>query len=115
MSIEQLVGRFVEIGVEQDEALLRDEIGKFNHLFDDMVAVEEELRARPGDQRQALLALYDHSNMQVRLNAVKATLAITPEAGRRALEAISNSRHFPQAGDAGMAIWALDRGIFKPT
>jgi hypothetical protein len=31
------------------------------------------------------------------------------------LEAIANSRKYPQAGDAGMTLDALDRGIFKPS
>jgi hypothetical protein len=30
------------------------------------------------------------------------------------IEAISESSHFPQAGDAGMCLWALDQGISKP-
>ncbi len=115
MTVDQLVTRFIEIGSAQDEAILDDDIGKFNHLFDKMVAVEEELKTRAGDQRRALVHLYDHPNIQVRLNAAKATLRLAPKAARRTLEAISNSRHFPQAGDAGMSLWNLDRGVFKPT
>jgi hypothetical protein len=115
MTIEQLLARFAEIGVSQDGALLEDEIGKFNHLFDGLMAVEAELKARTGDQRRALMRLYDHPNMQVRLNAAKATLAVSPQAARRTVEAIASSRHFPQAGDAGMSLANLDRGIFKPT
>ena len=80
-----------------------------------MVAVEDELKARDGDQRRELLSLYNHPNAQVRLNAVKATLAVAPEPARRALQAIADSREYPQAGDAGMSIWNLERGIFKPT
>jgi hypothetical protein len=30
-------------------------------------------------------------------------------------EAIANSQHYPQAGDAGMSIVNLERGIYKPT
>ena len=33
MTNDQLVERFVEIAVEQEKALLRDEIAKFNKLF----------------------------------------------------------------------------------
>jgi len=50
-----------------------------------------------------------------RLNSMKATLALAPDAARRALEALAASREFPQAGDAGMSLINLDRGIFKPT
>jgi hypothetical protein len=31
------------------------------------------------------------------------------------LEIIADSREYPQAGDAGMTIDALDEGIFKPS
>lgn len=115
MTVPQLVERFVEIGVAQDEALLDDAVARFNRLFDLMQAIVEELKSRPGDQRSALLPLYDHPNMQVRLKAVKNTLVLAPAAGRKKLEEISNSHHFPQAGDAGMSLWNLERGVFKPT
>lgn len=80
-----------------------------------MRAVEQELQARPGDQRRALLALYTHSNAQVRLQAAGATLAVAPAVARDLIETIASSREFPQAGDAGMTLWNLDRGVFKPT
>jgi hypothetical protein len=115
MTVPELVERFAAIALEQDEALRMNEIAKFNRLFDQMEEVEQELKVRAGDQRQALLALYDHSNMQVRLKAVKATLAVTPIAARQMLEAIANSGWFPQAGEAGMSLVNLDRGVFKPT
>jgi hypothetical protein len=111
----RLVERFAAIGVNQHKALLRREHGKFNRLFDEMVAIENELKRRYGDQRRELLRLYEHPNPQVRLNAVKATLAIAPEHARRTLEAIAGSREYPQAGDAGMTIDSLEWGIFKPS
>jgi ParB-like chromosome segregation protein Spo0J len=113
-TVHQLVEHFVAIGIEQDRALLRNDVSKFNRLFDAMIDVEDELKARDGDQRRALLDLYDHPNAQVRLNAAKATLAVAPESARRMLQTIADSREFPQAGDAGMTLDSLDRGIFKP-
>ncbi len=74
-----------------------------------------ELKARPGDARHALVSLYQHPNLQVVLNAAKATLAVAPDAARRMIEAIAESKAYPQAGDAGMCLDNLDRGIFKPT
>ena len=115
MTVDDMVERFVAIGPEQDKALLRNAIAKFNRLFDEKKVIESELKARRIDQRRALLHLYDHPNAQVRLNAVKATLAVAPEAARRALQAIADSREYPQAGDAGMTLDNLDNGIFKPT
>jgi hypothetical protein len=79
-----------------------------------MDATEKELRRRGREARLALLRLYDHPNMQVRLNAAKRTLGIAPDAARRVLQAISDSKWQPQAMDAGMSLWNLDRGVFKP-
>ena len=114
MTVPHLIQRFTAIGMDQDRALLRGEHGKFNRLFDEMVEIEEELKIRDGDQRKELLDLYDHPNAQVRLNAVKATLAVAPEQSLHMLKTIK-SREYPQAGDAGMTLISLERGIFKPT
>ena len=115
LSVDQLLERFTAIALEQDQALLMDEIARFNKLFDQMDAVKKELRSRSGDQRRALLALYDHPNIQVRLKAAVGTLAVEPESARKLLQTIAESREYPQAADAGMTLGELDRGIFKPT
>lgn len=115
MTVSELVRLFIEICEAQDDALLGNEISRFNRLFVQMRAVTDELKSRPGDQRAALLPLYHHPNAQVRLKAVKATLAVAPAAARAALEAIAGSKEYPQAGEAGMSLFNLDRGVFKPT
>ncbi|HEV7909773.1 MAG TPA: DUF2019 domain-containing protein [Methylocella sp.] len=109
-----LVDRLAEIGVAQDQALLYDEIGKFNRLFDQMHAADIELRARGPAARLALLRLFDYQNMQVRLQAARWSLGVAPEAARPVIESISESNWFPQAGEAGMTLSNLDSGIFKP-
>jgi cytochrome c oxidase assembly protein Cox11 len=114
LSSEQLVQLFAELAVEQDMALLSLAQGKVNKLYWRIKAIGEVLKSRPGDQRSALLPLYDHKNMQVRLKAAHATLAIAPEAARAQLEAIAASGWQPQALDAGMSLINLDRGIYKP-
>ena len=115
MSVSELVEWFVAIALEQDKALLMNEIAKVNRLFDRLEAVEAELKARDNDQRRALLRLYDHSNAQVQLKAAKATLAVASLEARSKLKAIADSHEQPQAGEAGMSLWNLERGIFKPT
>ncbi len=115
MTTEQLVQLFVELAVEQDAALLYRAQREVNRIFWKVEEIKSELKSRPGDQRAALLSLYDHENMQVRLKAAKATLAIAPEAARAALEAIRASGWQPQALDAGMSLGELDRGVYKPT
>jgi hypothetical protein len=111
----QLIDRFVEIGIAQDNALLGNEIASFNKLYDEKATILLELKSRSGDQRRGLLKLFGHENMQVRLNAAKATLAVAPQEARAMLQKIADSGFFPQAGDAGMSLVNLDRGIYKPT
>ena len=115
MSADGLVERFAEICLAQDEALLYSSSAKYNPLFRQMIAVEDELKSRPGDQRNALTALFSHENAQVRLQAARATLAVAPEEALGVIKAIAGGRKFPQAGDAGMTLVNLERGIFKPT
>lgn len=114
MSSKNLVERFAEIVVAQDQALLAGDITKFNRLFRQMMDVAKELKGREGDQRRLLLALFSFPNMQVRVQAAKLTLAVVPLEARKQLEAIADTHWFPQAGDAGMSLWNLDRGVFKP-
>jgi hypothetical protein len=115
MTTTALVDRFAEIGVAQGQALLRGEHGKFNRLFALMDDVSKELKQRDGDQRRALMTLYNYQDMQVRLKAAKHTLAVAPVEARRMLQSIADSNWMPQAGDAGMSLSNLDRGVFKPT
>ncbi len=115
MAADQLVAEYIKIGTMQYDALMSDEITKFNRLFDKMVGVEDELQSRDGDQRRLLLPLYEHENPQVRLNSIKATLALAPEAGRKALEVLAEAKEGFQSLDAGMCISALDDGTYKPT
>ena len=115
MSVADLVDRFAALGVGEFQAELRGEIAKENRLLLQMRDVTEELKRRPGDQRTALLRLFDHPNVQVRLMAAKLTLAVAPAAARQMLQDIEESKQYPQAGSAGMCLWALEQGIFKPT
>jgi len=108
MTVDQLVERFVSIALDQDKALFADEISKFNRLFDQMEDVRNELKSRPGDQRSALLPLYSHPNIQVRLKAALTTTDLAPGAAREVFQKVVDSRHYPQAADALAAIWRLD-------
>ena len=91
MTTAALVERFAQIGVAQGQALLRGEHAKFNRLFDQMGAVSRELKGRDGDQRRALMALYNYQDMQVRLKAATHTLAVAPVEARRLLQTIADS------------------------
>jgi hypothetical protein len=115
MSTSQLVDRFEQVCVAQDDALLDDALARLRRLLDQMRAIVEELQSRPGDQRTALMPLYEHPNRQVRIQAAIHTLALAPKAARAVLEEIKAAQWYPQALDAGMMLRALKEGSYEPT
>lgn len=86
LSVGQLVERFVALAIERDKAIRIEANAKYNRLYGEMDVIENELMHRRGDQRHALIPLLKHSNAQVRLKSAIATLALAPEAARRALQ-----------------------------
>lgn len=114
-TVAELVARFTALGLDQYQARMRNEQKRLNHAVLQMFDVAKELKNRQGDQRSALLPLYRHPNLQVRLMAAKLTLAVAPQAAREMLQAIADSKDYPQAMDAGMSLWALEKGLSKPT
>lgn len=114
MSLDALVDRFTEIGVAQDKAIEQDNNRLYNKLYWEMEAIDQEFRSRGREARLALMRLYDYPNMQVRLQAATYTLGVAPEPARRLIQAIADSGWPPQALDAGMRIYNLDNGVFKP-
>ena len=115
MTIPKLVERFTTIALNQFQAELYDETAKYNRLIDEMLAVEQELKKRAGDQRSALVPLFAHPNPQVRLMAAELTLAVVPAAARQTLQELWDRKEFPQAAYAMGTLRALDRGDRKPT
>jgi hypothetical protein len=115
LSISELVDRFAALAIAQYHAELQSNIARQNKLIKRGWAIVDELKSRAGDQRSALVRLYEHPNVQVRLNAARLTLAVAPTAARKVVQAIADSKQNPQAMDAGMCLWALDQGIFNPT
>ena len=111
----ELVAQFEKASLNQFQAELESDLRKQNARVRETMAIADELKRRPGDQRSTLIALYDHANVQVRLNAARLSLAVAPAAAREVISAISESKKYPQAGDAGMCLWAIEQGIFKPT
>jgi hypothetical protein len=113
MPLEELLSSFVEIGIAQGEAAEEFRTGAFNRLFDRESRILDELKHRDNDQRRILIALYDHPNIQVRLNAAKSTYALNAVGARAVFMAFADSIFSPGAGSAGMTLWALDEGIGK--
>ena len=111
---EELVAEFEKIAIKQETSLDNEERSKFNRLYDDMEAVDGELKSRGLGARRLLVELYEHKNLQVRLKAATHTLAIEPERAKLILNAIRDSKIPPQYLDAGMLIRALEDGRWQP-
>lgn len=114
LNVDQLVEQFSAMGLAQDRAIWDDNTAQYNELFEQVEEIKQELRRRPGDQRRALLGLYEHANIQVRLMAAKATLAVAPAQARKVIEAVAASHRFHYAGAASMCLEMLDKGVFIP-
>jgi hypothetical protein len=114
MTVDQLVDRFAENCIAQYPAIMGGATSEYRRLYNQMDLIDNELRNRGLDARLALLRLYGHPNIQVRLRAATRTLGIAPVAARKVIEDVKQSGWFPQAGDAGMTLRNLDEGIFKP-
>ena len=114
LNVNVLVDRFAAIGVEQYKASDAEEDERYKELFYKMYDIQEELKRRQGDERRALIMLFDYPNMQVRLMAAQYALAVAPQAARRAIEAIAASTWAPQCYDARMCLHMLDKGTFVP-
>lgn len=114
MTVDELVALYADKGIEQYKALDEFDTRTFNRIFRLTRAIEKELESRNGDQRSALLPLYSHRNLQVRLNAAGATAAIAPAAARAALQAIRELKWNPQSMDAGMTLRFWDDGTWQP-
>lgn len=115
MLTPQLVQKFIDLALAQFKAELYGEISVYNRLYRQIVAIEQELKMRPGDERVALVPLFSHANPQVRLMAAQSTLAVAPVESRQTLQVLWDRKEFPQAAYAMGTLRALERGDRKPT
>lgn len=115
MPIDELVQLFAENCIEQDEAIFKEQISEFKKIFNVMFELDKELRRRGRDARLALVKLYEHPNLQVRLQAARVTLGVAPKEARQVIESVSRTGWMPQAADARGTLRNLDTGFLKPT
>ena len=110
MDMDGLLARFVSIAEKQYEIISDGGRARYNRLYQQLVDVVDELQSRPGDQRRALVRLFDHPNPQVRLMAASMIQELEPAAARPVLQAIHDSREPYLALNAGMSLSLFDLG-----
>ena len=113
LSVKELIEQFKQLTLAQSHAELYGQYSKYNKLYRKVVAIKDELKSREGDQRRALVELFDHQNAQVRLVAAQWALAVVPEAAQAVLQKISDQNEYPQAADARQTLDAIKRGDSK--
>lgn len=111
-SVEQLVDFFLMISREQRDLNVFGPPSKYNRLYDRILAIVEELKSRPGDQRNALRPFLDHLNLQVKMNAAYALLPIAKDEAVAVLRWVAESRHMPFCVDASMSVEAIEEDDF---
>lgn len=110
-----LVHEYIEIGLQQDDALLNDDTGRYNRLYREREAIDHELRRRGTEARLHLTQLLTHPNPLVRFNAATDCLAVAPQEARLVLEKMRDSRISPYCLYAGMGLLRLDDRTYVPT
>ena len=113
LTVPKLLERFTTLALEQFRAELNGDTSKYNRLFRELVAISQELEHRAGDQRTALVPLFDHPNPQVRLMAAELALAVARSSACQTLREIWDRSEFPQAAFAMGTLRALLRGDRK--
>ena len=73
ISVQQLLDRFVDVCLDQEDALSDEDYDKFNELYDVRMDIQDELKRRGDKARRSLLRLYDHPNLTVQMFAAAAT------------------------------------------
>jgi len=113
-TVPRLVEQFRALALAKSAAIATGQNAKYTRLYWRLDTVEKELRSREGDQRRALIELYNHPNPQVRLDAAMATLVVFHHESRAALQMIIDRGEFPQAADAGHTLLYMSDGRFVP-
>ena len=114
-SVEDLVTFFTSIAIKQNTAAENLRNSEYNRLYRLMEEIEAQLKSRGGDQRRALLPLYNHPNPTVRFKAAMATFALAPREARDVLQLIKDRKEFPIAMNASQMLSAIDEGRYIPT
>ncbi|WP_341988978.1 DUF2019 domain-containing protein [Azorhizobium sp. AG788] len=116
MTNENIIEYFIALSKKRTEADSYMDIYTYNKIYKILQVIEKELKSRPGDQRSILIPLIFHPNLQVRLNASLATLAVTPDALMmlRAIAALDVAWE-PEQIEALHSVEAIDEGRYIPT
>jgi hypothetical protein len=114
LSDEELVTRFAEAAKQRGAAVLDSATRRANRIFRHMWSINNELRFRGKAARLKLIPLLDDKDRFVRYYAAKHLLSLVPDRARAEIERNAKYTYDAICGDAGMTLYNLDTGVFKP-
>jgi Domain of unknown function (DUF2019) len=110
MTIQELIAAYEQIVLEQDQSFRFEKNTKFNKEFKIRVAIVEQLRSRPGDQRKALAPLLDRREPWMRICVAEDTYSLDPERSRKYMQTVADYRFDPYKGRAASSLGLWDMG-----
>ena len=113
MTVEELVRTYEDIVVKQDVSFKYARNAAFNEQYLQRQALADELRSRPGDQREMLASLFKSRMAWVRICVAQDTLSLNEARSRMHMEYIGEHATAPYKSHARSALGCWDRG-FRP-
>lgn len=114
LTTEQLVVEFMSAAHSRGTAILDMDTARANQTLDKLQVIDSVLRARGVDARMSLFPLLRNSDRSIRYFAAMYMLGLCPIEARQVIEEIARPKFDPICTDAGMCLYTLDTGIFKP-
>jgi hypothetical protein len=111
---EELVKQFAEAAKKMAAAVLNSETQDTNRIFRHMEAIDVLLRSRGREARLLLTSFLDDDDRFVRYYAAQYLLGLVPDRARAIIEWNYKYGFDAIAFDAGMTLYNLDTGVFKP-
>lgn len=115
LSTSELVDMFGELSVDRHSAMIGFDPKTYNRLGDVLGDIEQELKSRGLQDRQALLALFKHPHAAVWSDAAKAVLGFAPEQAIHVLEFLAECDHWLLKANAAMVLEMYRKGDWRPT
>ena len=115
LTLDELISLFVSLSEQQYPLTLNDEVKLGSRLVKRQDEIGKELRQRGIEARLELTKLFDHPNIQVRMNAAKRSLGIAREPALNALRKIVKEDFGAFRLSAGMTVALVEDGTITPT
>jgi len=109
-----LVERFRQLALDKSRYLIESNTQPLRRNFDDMKAIEQDLRRRGPESRKALSVLLDDTDMRVRYEAAIRLLAVVPDKAFATVQAIAKRHLMPVSAEAAIFLDGLESGEYKP-